>query len=121
MAAAAIADFTLATDAADLLAKNGVPFREAHGVIGRLVGSCIAGGRSFSDLSVEDWAAIHPVFAGQRPPLDALESVSIRDIPGGTAPNRVADAIRAARGALDEQRQWFNREAAAFEALFRRP
>ncbi len=121
MAAAAIADFTLATDAADLLAKNGVPFREAHGVVGRLVGACIAQGKTFADLSDDEWAAIHPVFADQKPPLDALASVSIRDIPGGTAPNRVRDAIAAAKVAINDQRSWLDTEAAAFDALFQRP
>ncbi|MEJ7900407.1 MAG: argininosuccinate lyase, partial [Thermomicrobiales bacterium] len=121
MAAAAIADFSLATDAADLLARHGVPFREAHGVVGRLVGSCIADGKTFADLSHEEWAAIHPVFGDHKPPLDALESVSIRDIPGGTAPNRVEAALTVARHALTDQRSWFDREAAAFDALFVRP
>jgi len=120
MAAAAIADFTLATDAADLLARHGVPFREAHGVIGRLVGSCIAEGRTFADLSDAEWASIHPVFGEHKPPLDALESVSIRDIPGGTAPNRVRAAIAIAHGDLAEQRSWFDREADVFDALFKR-
>ncbi|CAN5848207.1 argininosuccinate lyase [soil metagenome] len=121
MAEAAIADFTLATDAADLLAKHGVPFREAHGVVGRLVGTCLAEGRTFADLSEDEWAEVHPVFGKQRPPIDALASVSLRDIRGGTAPNRVRDAIAEARTALDEQRRWFETEAAGFDALFVRP
>ena len=121
MAAAAIGDFTLATDAADLLAKHGVPFREAHGVVGRLVATCIAEGKSFADLSDEDWAAIHPVFAARKPPLDALASVSIRDIPGGTAPNQVAAALAAAGSASTCSATWLAAEAAAFDALFVRP
>ena len=121
MAAAAIEDFTLATDAADLLAKHGVPFREAHAVVGRLVGTCIAEGRTFADLSDEEWAAAHPMFATQKPPLDAMESVAIRDIPGGTAPNRVAAALVAARAALDEERVWLEAESAAWDRLFERP
>ena len=56
MAAAAAADFSLATDAADLLAKRGVPFREAHEVVGHLVKTCIDSGRNFEDLTVEEWA-----------------------------------------------------------------
>jgi argininosuccinate lyase len=121
MAAAAIADFTLATDAADLLAKHGVPFREAHGIIGRLVGQCIAEGRTFADLTDDEWAAIHPVFAGQRPALTALESVSLRDIPGGTAPNRVSAELERARSAVNQQREWFADREAEWERLFTRP
>ncbi len=121
MAAAAIADFTLATDAADLLAKHGVPFREAHSVIGRLVGQCIAEGRTFGDLSVEDWTAIHPVFGQQRPALTAHESVALRDIPGGTAPNRVSGELERARAAIDAQREWFAAQESAWERIFTRP
>jgi len=121
MAAAAIADFTLATDAADLLARNGVPFRDAHGVVGRLVGACIAEGKTLADLTDENWKAIHPLFGEHKPPLSALESVSLRDIPGGTAPNRVREAVVEVRKALDEQSRWFEHEETAYSALFERP
>jgi argininosuccinate lyase len=110
MAAAASADFSLATDAADLLAKRGVPFREAHEVVGRLVRTCTDSGRGFEDLAVEEWAAAHPVFAEERPPLTAAESVAARDIPGGTAPNRVRVALGAARERSSDVRAWHARE-----------
>ncbi|MCO5217540.1 MAG: hypothetical protein M9909_01695 [Thermomicrobiales bacterium] len=45
-AEASIKDFTLATDAADVLAKAGVPFREAHEIVGALVGTCIREGKT---------------------------------------------------------------------------
>ena len=90
LAAAAVADFSLATDVADLLAKHGVPFREAHGVVGQLVAACLREGRSFADLSDAEWAAVHPVLTRERPPRDALASARLRDIPGGTAPRQVA-------------------------------
>lgn len=118
MAEAAIGDFTLATDAADLLARNGVPFREAHGVVGRLVGKCIAEGRTFGDLDDDEWAEVHPVFADRRPPLDGLASTALRDIPGGTAANQVQTAMSQARTLLAEQRLWFDAKAAAYENLF---
>lgn len=111
MAEAAIADFSLATDAADLLARNGVPFREAHEITGRLVRDCIAQGKTFADLTVEEWAAIHPVFARERPALTAIESLRARDVPGGTAPNRVAEQLVAARQRLAGARA----EAAALD------
>ena len=110
MAAAAAADFSLATDAADLLAKRGVPFREAHEVVGHLVKTCIDSGRNFEDLTIDDWAAAHPVFAEERPPLTAAESVAARDIPGGTAPNRVRAALGAARERSSDVRAWHARE-----------
>ena len=110
MAAAAAADFSLATDAADLLAKRGVPFREAHEVVGHLVKTCIDSGRNFDDLSVDEWTAVHPVFADERPPLTAAESVAARDIAGGTAPNRVRAALGAARERSSDVRAWHARE-----------
>jgi argininosuccinate lyase len=93
MAEAAIADFSLATDAADLLARRGVPFREAHAITGKLVADCIAAGKTFSDLTDEEWAAVHPVFANERPPLTAIESLRSRDVAGGVAPNRTAEQL----------------------------
>ena len=104
MAEAAIADFSLATDAADLLARRGVPFREAHEATGKLVASCIAQGKTFADLTEAEWAAAHPVFAEHRPPLTAEESLASRDVPGGTAPRRVAEQLAAARDAMTRSR-----------------
>ena len=104
MADAASADFSLATDAADLLARRGVPFREAHEATGKLVAYCIAGGKTFTDLTEAEWAEAHPIFAAERPPLTAAESLASRDVPGGTAPNRVAEQLAASRTALAQSR-----------------
>ncbi|MGI8477130.1 MAG: argininosuccinate lyase [Thermomicrobiales bacterium] len=120
MAAAAIEDFSLATDAADLLARNGVAFRDAHEVIGKLVGECIGRGRTFADLTDGEWAAVHPVFADRKPPLTAMESVAARDVPGGVAPNRVKAAHLAADLAIRELREWQQRGAAQRDVLMSR-
>jgi argininosuccinate lyase len=120
MAEAAVADFSLATDAADLLARNGVPFREAHEVVGRLVRRCLDDGIAFADLTDEEWAGVHPVFATQRPPLTAWESVSARDVPGGTAPNRVRAQHRDASKQLDAAREWMQERRQHLGAVMRR-
>ena len=104
MADAAIADFSLATDAADLLARRGVAFREAHEVTGKLVAYCLTAGKTFLDLTEAEWAEAHPIFATERPPLTAAESLASRDVPGGTAPNRVAEQLEAARTTLAQAR-----------------
>ncbi|MFT4037678.1 MAG: argininosuccinate lyase [Thermomicrobiales bacterium] len=104
MAEAAIADFSLATDAADLLARRGIPFREAHEITGRLVRQCISEGKTFADLTDAEWAAVHPLFATERPPLTALESLRSRDVPGGVAPNRVAAQLADVQRWLGEAR-----------------
>ncbi|MEZ4532395.1 MAG: argininosuccinate lyase [Thermomicrobiales bacterium] len=121
MAEAAIADFILATDAADLLAKNGVPFREAHEVIGGLVGKCTAENRTFADLTDAEWAEVHPVFGQQKPPLTAEESVALRDLPGGTAPRQVAMALELAAAATEDARAWVAGERDAREAVLSKP
>ena len=121
LAAAAVADFSLATDAADLLARRGVPFREAHGVVGRLVARCLAQGITFAELSDSAWAEAHPVFAAERPPLTAEESVAARDVPGGTAPARVRAAHGAAAAALAEESARLAEREAALAATMRRP
>jgi argininosuccinate lyase len=121
MAAAAVADFTLATDAADLLARNGVPFREAHHVIGSLVGTCIARGKTFADLSDEEWAEIHPVFASEKPPVEAWDSVSARDIIGGTSPAQVEHTRGIQRALLEQGRRWVDEHRAIESELFERP
>ena len=120
-AEASIKDFTLATDAADLLAKNGVPFREAHEIVGSLVGQCIADGKTFADLTDEEWAEIHPVFAENRPPLDGLGSTELRDLPGGTAPNRVNAAREELKSIVNNEKNWVQEHRTAQDAIFTAP
>ncbi len=54
--------FTNATDAADYLVNHGVPFRDAHGIVGKLVLFCLEKGISLDDMSLEEFKAISPVF-----------------------------------------------------------
>ena len=54
--------FTNATDAADYLVKRGVPFRDAHGIVGRLVLYCIDRSKALDDLTLEEYRAVSPVF-----------------------------------------------------------
>jgi argininosuccinate lyase len=119
-AAAAIDDFALATDAADLLAKNGVPFREAHEVVGTLVANCIAGGKTFATLTDQEWADAHPLFADQRPPLDGAGSAALRDVPGGTAPVRVSAAREELESLVADEAAWVSERRATLNDLFAR-
>ncbi len=121
MGEAAIADFSLATDAADLLARHGVPFREAHDVTGRLVRECIAAGKTFADLTDAEWAAAHPLFATERPPLSAAESLASRDVHGGTAPDRVAEQLIAVRETLRSVRGKVAELELSRQAMMARP
>ena len=65
--------FTNATDAADYLVNHGVPFRDAHGIVGRLVLYCLDKGISLDEMSLEEYKAISPVFEN-----DIYEAISIR-------------------------------------------
>lgn len=62
MAESAMKGFTNATDAADYLVNKGVPFRDAHGIIGRIVVSCIEKGLSIDELSLEELQSFAPEF-----------------------------------------------------------
>jgi argininosuccinate lyase len=64
--------FTNATDAADYLVKNGVPFRDAHGIVGQIVLYCIDKNIAIDDMSLEELQAISPVFKE-----DVYEAISM--------------------------------------------
>ncbi|MFI3207742.1 MAG: argininosuccinate lyase [Eubacteriales bacterium] len=64
--------FTNATDAADYLVNHGVPFRDAHGIVGQLVLFCIDKNISLDDMSLEEYKAISPVFEN-----DIYEAISM--------------------------------------------
>jgi len=65
--------FTNATDAADYLVNHGVPFRDAHGIIGQLVLMCIDKNISLDELSLEDYKSVSPVFEE-----DIYEAISMK-------------------------------------------
>ena len=73
MEASAKNGFTNATDAADYLVNHGVPFRDAHGIVGRLVLTCIDKGISLDELSLEEYKEISPVFE-----QDIYEAISMK-------------------------------------------
>lgn len=98
--AAAGQGFATATDLADYLVMHGVPFRDAHAVVGRCVRRATDAGCDLAELPLEDLqaesAAIKPdVYAV----LTVEGSVAARDHLGGTAPNQVRAAINRARNA----------------------
>ncbi len=107
---AAAAGFSLATDVADYLVARGVPFREAHAIVGKVVQRCLATGHTLSDLPLDDYRAISPLFDEDVRQIDAWASVSARDVIGGTAPHQVDAALAAARQATADLREWVSRQ-----------
>ena len=73
MEASAKNGFTNATDAADYLVGKGVPFRDAHGIVGRLVLYCLEKGIVLDDMTLDEYKAISPVFED-----DIYEAISLR-------------------------------------------
>jgi len=100
----AVSNFALATDVADYLAKRGVPFREAHAAVGRLVALCEREGKTFEDLTVYDYRDAHPEFEEDVLDIDLASALAARSAPGGTAPEAVAVQLTDARGKLRSER-----------------
>jgi argininosuccinate lyase len=100
MRAAAAAGHATATDLADWLAGEGVPFREAHHIAGRAVALAEGAGKAIDQLSLAELQAIDPrIGEDVLPRLSVEAAVEARRSAGGTAPDRVAEAIAAARAA----------------------
>jgi argininosuccinate lyase len=108
MRAAALEGYLTATSVADALVEHGVPFRGAHAIVGRLVAEAETRGLRLDELPDAAFAA---AFGGEAsPPASAeelrsaatLEAALARPrVTGGTAPERVREALRAARARLD--------------------
>ncbi|MCH4187145.1 MAG: argininosuccinate lyase [Megasphaera sp.] len=88
-------DFSNATDMADYLAKKGLPFREAHAVVGKAVHYCIEKGKVLQQLSLEELQAMSPLFAEDiHHYLDIEICVDQRNTYNGTAPSSVERQCR---------------------------
>ncbi len=105
MAEAAIGGFSLATDVADELTRRGLPFREAHEIVGHLVATCIAEGKTIESLTPDEWAVVSDVFEDSPPVVTLEASVAARDVPGGTAPGQVKSAYSHSRGQISAARE----------------
>ena len=95
--------FTNATDAADYLVNHGVPFRDAHGIVGRLVLYCLDKKISLDEMSLEEYKAISPVFEE-----DIYEAISIKTCVekrmtiGAPGPDAMAKVVEWNKKYLDE-------------------
>jgi argininosuccinate lyase len=101
MLAAAVANYSLATDLADHLVKKGRPFREAHEAVGQLVRLAESRGVELNELSITEYRHASPLFGEDALRIDVQTSVRSRDVPGGTAPRRVHAALRRARKRIE--------------------
>ncbi len=104
LAAGAAADELIAaTDVADLLVRRGVPFREAHGMVGGLVRAAVERGKKLSELTPEEVSELVPELDGQfYELLDEGSWLESKVSDGGTAIARVRDQLAQARQVLRE-------------------
>ncbi|MDX6278588.1 MAG: argininosuccinate lyase [Nocardioidaceae bacterium] len=101
MASLAPQGFALATDIAEWLVREGVPFRDAHEISGACVQVCEQRGIELWDLTDDDFAAISPLLTpGVRDVLTVEGSLDSRNSRGGTASARVAEQLAELRGRL---------------------
>lgn len=106
MAELAPQGFSLATDVAEWLVRQNVPFREAHEITGALVQFCEQNGLELDQPSDADYAAISPHLSGDvRSVLTIAGSVASRTGRGGTAPVRVAEQLTALTTAVAAARK----------------
>ncbi len=107
MAAMAPAGFSLATDIAEWLVRQGVPFRVAHEVAGECVALAESTGRELNELTDDEFAGINPELTpAVRDVLTVAGSLASRDGVGGTAPVRVAEQIGELQARIAADRAW---------------
>lgn len=105
LAAAAADELIAATDIADLLVRRGVPFREAHGIVGDVVRAAVERGKRLSELTEEELGELAPQLDGQfYELLDQASWLESKVSDGGTAMARVRDQLAQARQVLREAR-----------------
>ena len=96
--AAAVEPSVFATDIADALVKEGIPFREAHALVGRAVRKADELGLELNQLQQDDWKKLLPdVDMNWQQYFSAELSIAARSVAGGTAPSAVLDQIEIAR------------------------
>ncbi|MBD0384148.1 argininosuccinate lyase [Paenibacillus sedimenti] len=101
-------DFSNATDIADYLVNKGLPFRQAHEVIGKTVLYCIQNKKYLLDMTIEEFKTFSPLFESDiYEVLQPEQVVNARNVYGGTASNQVSDAIGRAEQVLQESNEWF--------------
>ena len=92
--------YLLATDVADYLVKKGEAFRDAHGVVGKLVAYAVAREKTLGELSLKEYKKFSPRFGEDVFGVTVESSLAARNVPGGTAPAQVSKALARAKKML---------------------
>ena len=105
VAATAASGLLLATDVADYLVAKGVPFRDAHEIVGALVRRLVRENRSFESVTPDEWRAHSPLFeADVRDAITPAASVARKRTPQSTQPDAVAASLRELQAWLAKRR-----------------
>jgi argininosuccinate lyase len=100
-----------ATDLAEALVMQGVPFRSAHEAVGKLVAGAVGAGKRLEEVKESELRAAHPALSLKMLDLlDPRRSVTARSSHGGTAPQRVAEQIERLESLLQGQLEWLERK-----------
>jgi argininosuccinate lyase len=106
-----------ATDLADHLAQHGMPFRQAHEIVGRIVRFAESSSRSLADLSLDELRSFSPVFEPSAVGLHAAAVVGARTVAGGPAPAQVAAQLAFAAERTRDHRTWAGSHARRLPTL----
>jgi argininosuccinate lyase len=105
---AAEGSFATATDLADYLANKGIPFRQAHEVVGKMVRYCLDRDKNFTDLSLQELQTFAPEFEEDARQITVETSLAARKVYGGTAPVQVNMALEIATSLLESTQAWLD-------------
>jgi argininosuccinate lyase len=95
--------YMLATDIADYLVKKGETFRNAHGIVAKLVNYVISQSKTFGELTLGEYHKFSPLFGKDVYNINIMSSLKARNVPGGTAPEQVEKALAEAKKRLEEK------------------
>jgi argininosuccinate lyase len=90
--------YILATDVADYLVKKGLPFRQAHSVVAKLVSYAVEKGKELNQLELGEYRQFSPLFDAGVLDITVAASIKARNVVGGTAPEQVDIQLARARG-----------------------
>jgi argininosuccinate lyase len=95
---AASQGYILATDVADYLVKKGLPFRQAHSVVAKLVSYAVEKGKELHQLELGEYRQFSPLFDAGVLDVTVASSIKARNVVGGTAPEQVDAQLARAKG-----------------------
>ncbi|MBM3149400.1 MAG: argininosuccinate lyase [Chloroflexi bacterium] len=95
--------YILATDLADYLAKKGLPFRQAHEAVSKLVQYAISKRKGFRELTLKEYQRFSPLFDKEVQQITLENSLVKRNVPGGTAPEQVTRALARAKRLIGKE------------------